>query len=143
MRIIPLAAGALALGVISLPADAGPRRAPQMAVPGPLPGLELVYWRAGGVTPGGTAWHAGGAGGYRWGGAYHYGGGYHGYVAGYHPYPVTAWRAPVAVAPYYAAPAGGFAAGALVGAAAGAAVGTAAASVANYSQPPTVINNYY
>jgi hypothetical protein len=140
MRILPFAAGALALGLISLPADAGPKHGLHVQGPGPLPGLELVYWRAGGVTPGGTAWHAGGA---RWGGAYHYGGAYHGYVGGYHPYPAAAWRAPVVVAPYYHPPAGAFAAGALVGAAAGAAAGTAAASVATYGQPTTVINNYY
>ncbi len=143
MRTIPLAAGALALGLMSLPADAGPKHGLHVQATGPLPGLELVYWRAGGVTPGGTAWHAGGAGGAAWGGAYRYGGGYHGYVGGYHPYPATAWRAPVVVAPYYAHPVGGFAAGALVGAAAGAAVGTAAASVATYGQPTTVVNNYY
>jgi hypothetical protein len=135
MRILPFAAGALALGLISLPADAGPKHGLRVQAPGPLPGLELVFWRAGGVTPAGGVWHAGGA--------YRYGGAYHGYVGGYHPYPATAWRAPVVVAPYYHAPAGAFAAGALVGAAAGAAAGTAAASVATYGQPTTVINNYY
>ncbi|WPB87272.1 hypothetical protein [Sediminicoccus rosea] len=141
MRIIPLAAGALALGLLSVPADAGPKHGLHVQAPGPLPGLELVFWRAGGVTPGGTAWHAGGG---NWGGGYRYGGAYHGYVGGYHPYPATAWRAPVVVAPYYHAPVGSFAAGALVGAAAGAAVGTAAASVAAAGQPnTTVINNYY
>ena len=143
MRIIPLAAGALALGLLSVPADAGPKHGLHVPAPGPLPGLELVYWRAGGVTAGGGAWHAAGTGGTRWGGPYQYGGGYHGYAAGYHPYPATAWRAPVVVAPYYHAPVGSFAAGALVGAAAGAAVGTAAASVATYGTPTTVVNNYY
>lgn len=141
MRALPLAS--LALGLMAVPADAGPKHGHRSQVPAPLPGLELVWWHAGGVTPGGTRWHAGGAGGARWGGAYHYGGGFHGYVGRYHAYPAAAWHRPVPVAPFYHPPVGAFAAGAMVGAAAGAAAGTAAASVATYGQPTTVINNYY
>jgi len=101
-----------------------------------------AWWHAGGVSPGGTAWHAGGTGGgYRWGGAYHEGSGsttvVHGYgAAPYHGY----YRAPVPVTPW-THPVGTFAAGAVTGAAVGA--GVAAASAAHYSQPPTVVNNYY
>ncbi|UPY35862.1 hypothetical protein [Sediminicoccus sp. KRV36] len=134
---------ALGVGIVAFSASAGPTSGPRFPGPAPVPGLELVFWRAGGVTAGGTAWHAGGAGGARWGGAYHYGGGYHGYVGGYaaRPYPGAMWRSPVAVAPFYHPAAGAFVAGAMVGAAASA--GTAANSGANYGQPTTVINNYY
>jgi hypothetical protein len=128
-----------------------PALAAVTGVPGALRGAvswavpdaaQLVWWRAGGVTPGGTAWHAGGADGYRWGGAYHPGYGYHGYVGGwggahYGGY----YRAPVPVAPWYHPPAAGaFVAGAAVGGLAGAA---AASTVYHYGQPPAVVNNYY
>jgi hypothetical protein len=101
-----------------------------------------AYWHAGGVTPGGTAWHATGTGGgYRWGGAYHYGTGSATVVHGYGGVPYGGYyRAPVPVTPWYH-PAGTFAAGVVTGTAIGA--GAAAASAAHYSQPPTVVNNYY
>ena len=56
MRALPLAA--LAFGLLALPADAGPSRGLRLDAPAPLPRLELVYWRAGGVTAGGGAWNA-------------------------------------------------------------------------------------
>jgi hypothetical protein len=142
------------LGVAATPAPAGPISAPGAhhdLLREAAGSVQPVFWRAGGVTPGGTAWHAGGAGGYRWGGAYHPGaaptyvhgyGGYH--YGGY-------YRAPVPVATPWYHPVGTFAAGAAVGAVAAgtaaAASSAAAASAANtaayYAQPPTVVNNYY
>ena len=107
------------------------------------PGARLVWWHAGGVTPGGYRWHAGGADGYRWGGAYHAGGFYHPptYYHGWGDVHYGGfYRPPVAVTPWFH-PAGTFAAGAVVGAAA--ASTAAAASAAHYGQPPTVVNNYY
>jgi hypothetical protein len=137
-RILPLLAFTALAG---LPATAAPPEAAHALRPViQASGAQLVYWHAGGITPGGAAWHAGGAGGYRWGGAYHAGAYppayYHGYAAA--PY-ARYYRAPVVVAPY-APPVGTFAAGAMVGAAA---ASTAAASAQHYSQPPTVVNNYY
>jgi len=137
--ILPLLAVTALAG---LPAGAAPPEAARGLRPAlQAAGAQPAWWRAGGVTPGGTAWHAGGTGyGARWGGAYHAGAYppayYHGYAGvhygGY-------YRAPVPVAPWVH-PAGTFAAGAVVGAAA---ASSAAASAAHYSQPPTVVNNYY
>lgn len=105
------------------------------------PGAQLVWWRAGGTTRWGNHWHAGGTG-YGYHGAY----GYHGYGGAYH---YGGWyRPPVAAVarPWYH-PAGAFAAGAVMGGIAGAAAASAShpatTTVYNYSQPPTVVNNYY
>lgn len=134
-------------GLAALPAGAAPVDASgalRGALQAAAPGVQNVYWHAGGTTAWGNHWHAGGTGAYGAHPAY----GYHGWGgAGYHGY----YRPPVVVAPAYH-PAGSFAAGAIVGGVAGAAVGAAAASayhppvattVYNYGQPPTVVNNYY
>jgi hypothetical protein len=124
------------------------RRTLMLAALGALVAIPpaAAWWRAGGVSPSGTAWHAGGTGtGYRWGSAYHPGEGsatyVHGYsvnhYGGYYHAPV-----PVAPVPYYHPyhPVGAFAAGAAIGAASASA---AASSVYQYGQPSTVVNNYY
>ena len=133
-------------GLATLPAGAAPVDASgalRGAIRASAPGVQSVYWHAGGTTAWGNHWHAGGTGAYGAHPAY----GYHGWGGDYHGY----YRAPVVVAPAYH-PAGSFAVGAIVGGVAGAAVGAAAASAARppaaatvytYGQPPTVINNYY
>lgn len=136
-------------GLAVLPAGAAPIDAAgalRDALRGAVPGAKLVWWHAGGTTAWGNHWHAGGTGAY----GYHPTYAYHGYGGAYHY--GTYYRPPVpAPVPYYN-PAGTFAAGAIVGGVAGAAMGAAAASasrppaattVYNYSQPPTVVNNYY
>ena len=136
-------------GLATLPAGAAPVDASgalRGATRAANPAVQNVYWHAGGTTAWGNHWHAGGTGAYGAHPAY----GYHGWGGDYHTY----YRPPVVVAPAYN-PAGSFAAGAVVGGVAGAVGGAAAASanrpppppaattVYNYSQPPTVVNNYY
>jgi hypothetical protein len=135
-------------GLATLQAGAAPISAvgPQRdALREAIPGVQLAWWRAGGVTPGGTRWHAGGtAGAYHYG-AYHPPTYYHGYGGVHYG---DYYHRPVAVTPWVH-PAGTFAAGALVGGAIGAAAAsssaaaTAAASAQKASQPPTVVNNYF
>jgi hypothetical protein len=135
-------------GLATLPAGAAPidaagalRDALRTAAPLATP----VFWHAGGTTAWGNHWHAGGTGFYGARPTY----GYHGYGGAVHY--GTYYRPPVPVAVPYYHPGASFAAGAIVGGVAGAAMGAAAAShqqpaattVYNYSQPPTVINNYY
>jgi hypothetical protein len=145
MRRTKLLIAAALAGLAAWPAAAGPAGAPFTGLrDAAAPRAQLVWWHAGGVTPGGTAWHAGGAGGARWGGAYHPPYGYHTAVGGYGGVHYGGYyRAPVPVAPWYH-PAGAVAAGAAAGAVVGGLAGAAAASsVAQYAQPPTVVNNYY
>ena len=137
-------------GMATLPAGAAPidaSNAMREAIRAAAPGIQHVYWHAGGTTAWGDHWHAGGTGAYGAHPAY----GYHGWGGGAYHYGGY-YRPPIAApAPYYH-PAGTFAAGAVVGGVVGGAVGAAAASAArppvaatvyNYGQPPTVINNYY
>ncbi|WP_211862551.1 hypothetical protein [Neoroseomonas soli] len=135
--LLPAAVAALAsAAAASAPIEAG--GAARQALRAATPGARLVWWHAGGVTPAGTRWHAGGADGYRWGGAAS-GGAYHGYVHGWGDAHYGGYyRPPVVVTPWIH-PAGTIAAGAAVGVAAG----TAAATANHYAQPPTVVNNYY
>lgn len=137
-------------GLATLPAGAAPvdaSGAMRDALRAANPAATPVFWHAGGTTAWGNHWHAGGTGAYGAHPTY----GYHGY-GGVEHYG-TYYRPPVpAPVPYYN-PGASFAAGAIVGGVAGAAMGAAAASsrppqpaattVYNYSQPPTVINNYY
>lgn len=131
-------------GLATLPAGAAPVDASgalRDALRGASPAITPVWWHAGGTTAWGNHWHAGGTGYYGAHPTY----GYHGYGGTVHY--GTYYRPPV---PYYN-PGASFAAGAVVGGVAGAAMGAAAASrqqpaattVYNYSQPPTVVNNYY
>ncbi|BDG70174.1 hypothetical protein [Roseomonas fluvialis] len=141
-RILPVFVLAAVAGLPASAAPPEPARGLRAALLATSPGAQLVWWHAGGVTPGGERWHAGGTGGgYRWGGAYHVGGYhppayYHGYGAVHYG---GFYRPPVAVTPWVH-PVGTFAAGAMVGAAA---ASGAAATAAQYGQPPTVVNNYY
>ncbi|MBR0649897.1 hypothetical protein GXW78_09495 [Roseomonas terrae] len=133
-------AGLVAMPVAAAPIDAA--GALGTALREATPGATLVWWHAGGTTGWGNHWHAGGTGAYGAHPAY----GYHGWGGDYHTY----YRPPVVVTPGYN-PAGSFAAGAIVGGVVGAAAASAsrppappaATTVYNYSQPPTVVNNYY
>lgn len=140
---------AVMAGLATLPAGAAPIDAAgalggALRATGPM--ATPVFWHAGGTTAWGNHWHAGGTGAYGARPTYEY----HGYGGPAHY--GTYYRPPVPVAAPYYHPGAGFAAGAVVGGVAGAVVGAAAASsrqqpaattVYNYSQPPTVVNNYY
>ena len=129
MRELTMAVAAL--GILAVPAEAGPAGPPAVALQSArtdVAGTKYVWWHASGVNRWGGAWRGGYARGYVHGWAnagYAHGLGYA------HPVPVAGW--------YH--PAGGFLAGAAIGGVAGAAV---ASSVAAAAPPyPTTVNNYY